>query len=70
MHSYRKAREHFINLAGTVDPGATVPACPDWTVLELLAHQVHQLAGALDGSFPIADALAAVSGDRIGVSRS
>ena len=69
MHSYREAREHFIDLAGTVDGGATVPACPDWTVLELLAHQVHQLAGALDGSFPIADALAAVSGDRQALNR-
>ena len=38
-----------------------MPACPNWTVQQLLAHQVHQLRGALDGSFPIAAALGRVS---------
>jgi uncharacterized protein (TIGR03083 family) len=69
VHSYREAREHFIDLLGTVDADATVPACPGWTVRALLAHQVHQLAGAVDGSFPLEDALAAVSGNRQALSR-
>ena len=57
QHPYEAAREAFAEQVRTVDPDALVPACPEWTVRELLAHQVHQLHGALDGSFPVRAAL-------------
>ena len=39
-----------------------VPACPGWDVHDLVAHQVHQLSGACDGTFPVQDALDAIAG--------
>jgi hypothetical protein len=58
--TYLRAKDLFMEVLADADPTTPVPACPAWTVHELLAHQVHQLRGALDGSFPIADALAAL----------
>ncbi len=29
----------FIDLVANTDPAASVPACPDWTMLELGQHQ-------------------------------
>lgn len=57
---YGAASALFVDLVATADPHVVVPACPAWTVSDLLAHQVHQLAGAVDGSFPVADAHAAL----------
>ncbi len=39
----------FVAYAGRAGLGAPVPTCPDWTVLDLVAHQgmVHRWAGAL-----------------------
>ena len=51
----------FVEALHTVDANDLVPACPAWTVHELLAHQVHQLAGACNGTFPVTDAIAALS---------
>lgn len=56
-HAYETARQQFIAIIGDADRSIVVPACPAWTVHQLLAHQVHQLAGALDGSFPVADSI-------------
>jgi hypothetical protein len=56
-HAYETARRQFAGIVRDADPTAVVPACPDWTVHELLAHQVHQLSGALDGSFPVTAAI-------------
>ena len=39
-----------------------VPACPEWTVRHLLAHQVHQLQGFAAGDFPVEAAIAAIHG--------
>lgn len=58
--TYDRARAHFIAALERCQPAQVVPACPGWTVHDLLAHQVHQLHGALSGSFPIDDALAAI----------
>jgi len=57
QHPYEAAREAFAEQVRDADPDAVVPACPEWTVRELLAHQVHQLQGALDRSFPVRAAL-------------
>lgn len=58
---YREARCAFVK---SLDQGVAhlrVPACPAWTVHDLLAHQVHQLAGASDRTFPIVDAVTALA---------
>ena len=65
MHPYQLTREAFAAAVASMDPTTLVPACPDWTVHQLLAHQVHQLRGALDGSFPLDAALSRVSGSDI-----
>lgn len=51
----------FIERFGQVDPTTPVAACPGWNAIDLLAHQVHQLAGLADGTFPLADAITAVT---------
>lgn len=55
--AYRGCRERFTEIVTTVpiaELGARVPACPDWTVTDLLAHQVgvaeDTLAGNLEQS--------------------
>jgi hypothetical protein len=57
---YVRARTLFVEVLEAVHANDRVPACPAWTVHELLAHQVHQLAGACDGIFPLSDAIAAL----------
>jgi hypothetical protein len=57
---YVRARTLFIEALAAVHADDRVPACPAWTVHELLAHQVHQLTGACDGTFPLSDAIAAL----------
>lgn len=57
---YGEARALFVEALDSVHSAARVPACPAWSVVDLLAHQVHQLAGAGDGTFPVLDALAAL----------
>src|SRR5262245_4427126 len=58
---YREVHGAFTHRVLSAEPGLAVPACPAWTVRELLAHQAHQLAGMCDGSFPIADAMDAIT---------
>ena len=58
---YVRARTLFVEALEAVQADDRVPACPAWTVHDLLAHQVHQLAGACDGTFPLAEAIAALS---------
>jgi hypothetical protein len=57
---YREARDAFVDVLGSVDALTLVPACPAWSVHDLVAHQVHQLEGACDGTFPVVDAIAAL----------
>ena len=57
---YRRAHRLFVAALGSVGESARVLACPAWDVHDLVAHQVHQLRSANEGSFPIADALAAL----------
>jgi Mycothiol maleylpyruvate isomerase N-terminal domain len=62
---YGEVLDAFVAGLEAADPDAPIPACPAWTASELLAHQVHQLAGMCDGSFPghaAIDALTAPSG--------
>jgi hypothetical protein len=59
--TYDRAQSHFIAAVVDCEPDRVVPACPAWTVHDLLAHQVHQLRSARDGSFPVEDSLAAIS---------
>jgi uncharacterized protein (TIGR03083 family) len=54
---YRRAMESFVDALAEAEDDSPVPACPEWTVRDLLAHQVHQLAAACDGSFPLEDAM-------------
>ena len=50
---YRDGRERFIGVVSDADPGTPVPACPGWTVKDVLAHvagiPADILAGRLDG---------------------
>jgi hypothetical protein len=55
--SYVRARGLFAEAVRAADPTRAVPACPGWSIHDLLAHQVHQLRGTVDGSFPFEDAL-------------
>jgi len=57
---YLDLRDLFVGQAASIDPTAGVPACPEWDVHDLVAHQVHQLSSACDGSFPLQDALDAI----------
>ena len=45
----RAAVAAFVGYAGRAGPAAAVPTCPEWTVLDLVAHQgmVHRWAAAL-----------------------
>jgi hypothetical protein len=58
---YRHAHRVFRAEAAGSSPKLAVPACPRWSVLDLVAHQVHQLSGALDGSFPLSEAMTALT---------
>jgi uncharacterized protein (TIGR03083 family) len=50
---YRDGRNRFLDLVRDADPATTVPACPSWTVKDVLAHvagiPADILAGRLDG---------------------
>lgn len=55
--AYQHAREGLTELLSTLEPGAdpAVPACPEWTVRDLLAHLVGAAAlavGRLSGWLP------------------
>jgi hypothetical protein len=66
---YRRAMVLFIEALAVAEDGMPVPACPAWTVRDLLAHQVHQLAAACDGSFPITDAMARLTAPEVSERR-
>jgi uncharacterized protein (TIGR03083 family) len=59
---YLDLRHLFVGQAGAIEATAGVPACPGWDVHDLVAHQVHQLSSACDGTFPVRDALDAIVG--------
>jgi Mycothiol maleylpyruvate isomerase N-terminal domain len=71
--AYLAVFEPFAEEVRRVDPEARVPACPQWTTHDLLAHQVHQLAGWIGGTFPANDAIEALiarePGDRRAAGR-
>ncbi len=52
--AYRAVRERMIELATSADPTTSVPACPQWTVRELVAHvtgvAADVVAGRTDGA--------------------
>jgi uncharacterized protein (TIGR03083 family) len=52
--AYQQTREQIIALAGAADASTPVPACPEWSVRELLAHLAGVAGDVLAGN--IADA--------------
>jgi len=59
---YLDLRNLFVSQAEPIEATAGVPSCPGWDVHDLVAHQVHQLLSACDGTFPVQDALEAIVG--------
>jgi uncharacterized protein (TIGR03083 family) len=62
LDGLREAVATFVTYAGPAGLDASVPTCPDWTVLDLVAHQgmVHRWAAALvSGDRPSDEAVAA-----------
>jgi len=56
--AYDATRTRMIELARAAGPdalGATVPACPDWTALQLITHCVSMPAALGAGDFPTGD---------------
>lgn len=52
---WTQAQQRVIELVDGIDPGVAdtvVPACPDWTVRQLLAHMIGLDADVLDGNEP------------------
>ena len=55
---YDATRTRMLELARSVGPDAltaTVPACPDWTALQLITHCVSMPAALGSGDFPTGD---------------
>ncbi|WP_299050543.1 maleylpyruvate isomerase family mycothiol-dependent enzyme [uncultured Nocardioides sp.] len=53
--AWREAHSRVVGLLTGLDPrraGTVVPACPDWTVRDLLSHMVGLAADVLDGDEP------------------
>ena len=48
--AYRMVRERMLVMAEGADPATPVPACPGWTVTELLAHVTGVAADVLAGN--------------------
>lgn len=57
---YRETRKLFVGALPSTMASARVPACPNWDVHDLVAHQVHQLEGACEGTFPVQDSVDAI----------
>jgi hypothetical protein len=56
--AYDATRTRMLELARAAGPealGATVPACPDWTALQLITHCVSMPAALGAGDFPTGD---------------
>jgi hypothetical protein len=56
--AYDAARSRMLELARNAGPdalGVTVPACPDWTALQLITHCVSMPAALGAGDFPSGD---------------
>jgi uncharacterized protein (TIGR03083 family) len=63
--AYREARQRVRSLLGDVDYGAyqrTVPACPAWTVADLLAHLAGLAVASGGGRMPTGDRQAWLDG--------
>jgi uncharacterized protein (TIGR03083 family) len=48
--AYRSVRERMVGLAQSADPTTPVPACPEWTVRDLLAHVTGVAADVVAGN--------------------
>jgi hypothetical protein len=57
---YSEVRALFTPALAVTSEGQRLPACPDWDVHDLVAHQVHQLEGTSKGEFPVQDSLDAI----------
>src|SRR6476619_4886207 len=44
--------EDFLRNLDAVDLATTCSACPDWSVQDVIAHHIHCLRSAVEGSFP------------------
>lgn len=47
---YEQTRRRFVDLVGTLDPNLAIPACPGWTVHDVLAHVVGLAADVASGN--------------------
>jgi hypothetical protein len=63
---YLEVMRFFEREAASIEAGRIVPACLGWDVHDLVAHQVHQLSSASDGSFPVQDSLDAMVAVEVG----
>ena len=57
---YLEVMKPFEWEAALTEAARIVPACPAWNAHDLVAHQVHQLSSASDGSFPVQDSVDAM----------
>lgn len=58
---YIEVMKLFEREVSSIDAMSIVPACPGWDAHDLLAHQVHQLSSACNGSFPVQDSVDAMA---------
>jgi hypothetical protein len=63
---YLEVMSFFAREAASIEAARIVPACPGWDVHDLVAHQVHQLSSASNGSFPVQDSLDAMVAVEVG----
>jgi hypothetical protein len=63
---YLEVMRFFEREAASIEAARIVPACPGWDVHDLVAHQVHQLSSASDGSFPVQDSVDAMVAVEVG----
>jgi Mycothiol maleylpyruvate isomerase N-terminal domain len=63
---YLEVMNFFEREAASIEAARVVPACPGWDVHDLVAHQVHHLSSARDGSFPVQDSVDAMVAVEVG----
>jgi uncharacterized protein (TIGR03083 family) len=55
MALYRRAKERMVGIVGSLSDselGSVCPACPAWSIRDVVAHHVHVVGAVADGTFP------------------